>query len=117
VIWSGCPSNLRHQGTVAQAALATALNDLRAFEANLHVGPSPVDLLVSTQAPDFRAVMQADWESGGGQIELRYPRFLAGRSFDAVREVDERPSPLASSAAALTELAAASPAANHNTAR
>ena len=41
---------------VAQAALATALNDLRAFEASLHVGPSPVDLLVRTQAIKVRGM-------------------------------------------------------------
>jgi hypothetical protein len=53
-IWVGdlvsCPSNLRHQGTVAQGAPAKAPDDLRAFEANLNVGQSAVDLLVDTQA-------------------------------------------------------------------
>jgi hypothetical protein len=60
VIWSGRPSNMRYQGTVAQSAPAKALNDLRAFEANLRVGQSPMDLLVDTQAPRFGAVAQVE---------------------------------------------------------
>jgi len=46
---------------------------------------------------------------------LCYRRFPEGRGFDAVREFDERRASV--SAAALTELTAASPAANHNTMR
>ena len=69
--------------------------------------------------PSFRAVSQRRLESGAvtRSQSLCYLRFLAGRGLGAVREIDERSSPLANSAAALTELRAASPAAIHNTRR
>ena len=61
--------------------------------------------------PSFRAVSVTRLQP------LCYLRFLAGSGLGAVREVDERSSPLANSPAALTELRAASPAAIHNTRR
>jgi hypothetical protein len=63
VIWSVCPSNLRHRETVAQGVPAKFLHDLRAFEANIHVGKSPVDLLVDTQTAG-RRVKSVDYFLG-----------------------------------------------------
>ena len=59
--WRFGPVALPIYGTKGrQLKVAKALNDLRAFEANLHVGQSPVDLLVDTQA--FQADPRHEFE-------------------------------------------------------